>query len=89
MTQYVYLNDTVTFECATNMTGYTINFIYGNNVLPNETTLPNNRGKRTTFTATSSINGTDIFCSAHMNTMTNFTGLAYLYIQGILTRNFL
>ena len=89
MTQYVYLNDTVSFECATNMAGYTINFIYGNNVLPNETTLPNNRGKRTTFTATSNINGTDIFCSARMNTMTYFTGLAYLYIQGILTRNFL
>ena len=76
----------MTFECATNMTGYTIDFFYGNNVLPDETNLPNNRGKRTTFTATSNINGTDIFCTASMN-MT--TGLAYLYIQGNLTHKFL
>ena len=89
MTQYVYLNDTVTFECATNMTGYTINFIYGKNVSANETTLLNNRGKRTTFTATSNINGTDIICIARMDIMTSSTGLAYLYIQGILTHNFL
>ena len=88
-TQYVYLNDTVTFECATNLTGYIINFIYGSNdVLSDETTLPNG-GKRTTFTATSNINGTDILCIATMNTMINLTGLAYLYIQGILTHKFL
>lgn len=86
--QYVYLNDTVAFECATSMTGYTINFVYGNNVLPNETTLPNG-GKRTTFTATSNINGTDVFCIASMNMMTNLTGLAYFYIQGILAHKFL
>ena len=56
----------------------------------NETTLPNNRGKRTTFTAASNINGTDIFCSAtRMGMVENFTGLAYLYIQGILTHKFL
>ena len=60
----------MTFECATNMSGYTINFVYGNNVLPNETTLSNG-GKRTTFTATSNINGTDIYCSVRMNAMTN------------------
>ena len=90
MTQYVYLNDTVTFECATNMTGYTINFIYGNNVLPNETTLPNNRGKRTMFTATSNINGTDILCIASIGIMTlETTDLVYLYIQGNLAHKFL
>ena len=83
MTQYVYLNDTVTFECATNMTGYTINFYYGSNLLPNETTLLNNRGKRTTFTASSNLNGTDILCSASMGIMTlETTDLVYLYIQG-------
>ena len=28
-TQYVYLNHNVTFECATNLTGYTLTFSYG------------------------------------------------------------
>ena len=76
------------FECATNMTDYIIIFAYGSNVLPNETILPNGR-KRTTFTATSNINGTDIICIASMNTIVNSTGLAYLYIQGILAYKFL
>ena len=89
MTQYVYLNDTVSFECATNMTGYTINFIYGNNILPNETTLSNNRGKRTTFTASSNLNGTDILCIASMGMTLETTDLVYLYIQGTLTHKFL
>ena len=90
MIQYVYLSDTVTFECATNMTGYTIDFIYGNNVSANETTLPNNRGKRTTFTASSNLNGTDILCIASMGITTlETTDLVYLYIQGILIHKFL
>ena len=79
----------MTFECATNMNGYTINFFYGKTVLPNETTFLGSRGKRTTFIATSNINGTDVFCSARMGMVANQTGLAYLYIQGILTHTFL
>ena len=80
----------MSFECATNMTGYTINFYYGSNLLPNETTLPNKRGKRTTFTASSNLNSTDILCSASMGIMTlETTDLVYLYIQGTLTHKFL
>ena len=86
--QYVYLNDTVTLDCATNMTGYVINFFYGTKVLADETVLSNGV-KRTTFTATSTINGTDIFCSASMDMQKIFTGLAYFYIQGNLTHKLL
>ena len=83
MTQYVYVNDTVTFECGTNLTGYTLSFFYGTNaVMATETDLPNG-GKRTTFIATSEVNGTDIVCVARMGTMINTTEAAYVYIQGI------
>ena len=84
MTQYVYVNDTVTFECAGfNGTGFTLSFFYGTNVMEIETDLPNG-GKRTTFTATSEVNGTDIVCAARMGIMINITEVAYIYIQGIV-----
>ena len=80
-TQYVYLNDSVTFECATNLTGYTCFFFYGTDVKEVETNLPNG-GKKTIFTATSQVNGTYIFCVARKGSVTNSTDLAYIYIQG-------
>ena len=82
MTQYVYLNDTVTFECATNLTGYTISFLFGTDPMDTITDLSNG-GKRTTFTATSEINGTNIICLARMGIMIFNTDAAYLYIQGM------
>ena len=82
MTQYVYVNDTVTFECSTNLTGYTLSFFYGADVMPTETDLPNG-GKKTIFTAIITANGTNIFCLARMGIMTNISEVAYLYIQGI------
>ena len=82
VTQYVYLNDTVTFECATNLTGYTISFLFGTDPMDTVTDLCNG-GKRTTFTATSGINGTNIICLARMGIMTFNTDAAYLYIQGM------
>ncbi|XP_019863040.1 PREDICTED: uncharacterized protein LOC109591873 [Amphimedon queenslandica] len=83
VTQYVYVNDTVTFECAGFIgTGFTLSFFYGTNVMENETDLPNG-GKRTTFTATSEVNGTDIFCLPRMGIMINTSEAAYIYIQGI------
>uniref|UniRef100_A0A1X7V3Z4 Fibronectin type-III domain-containing protein n=1 Tax=Amphimedon queenslandica TaxID=400682 RepID=A0A1X7V3Z4_AMPQE len=82
ITQYVYVNDTVTFECAGFIgSGYTLSFLYGTDVMATETDLPNG-GKRTTFTATSEVNGTDIFCLARMGIMINSTEAAYIYIQG-------
>ena len=81
------MNDTVTFECGTtcNLTGYTLSFFYGTNaVMATETDLPNG-GKRTTFTATSEVNGTDIVCAARMGIMINTTEAAYVYAQGIIS----
>ena len=72
----------MTFECATNLTGYTYSFFYGTDVKEVETNLPNG-GKRTIFTATSEVNGTYIFCVARKGSITNSTDLAYIYIQGI------
>ena len=82
VTQYVYLNDTVTFECATNLTGYTISFLFGTDPMDTITDLSNG-GKRTTFTATSEINGTNIICLARMGIMIFNTDAAYLYAQGM------
>ena len=82
VTQYVYINDTVTFECATNTSGYTISFFYGTDVMETETDLPNG-GKRTILTATSEVNGTNIVCAARMGIMINTSEVAYIYIQGI------
>ena len=48
-----------------------------------ETDLPNG-GKRTMFTATSDVNGTNIVCAARMGIMINTTEVAYIYIQGIM-----
>uniref|UniRef100_A0A1X7V2T8 Fibronectin type-III domain-containing protein n=1 Tax=Amphimedon queenslandica TaxID=400682 RepID=A0A1X7V2T8_AMPQE len=81
VTQYAYINDTVTFECATNLSGHTLSILYGTDVMPTETDLPNG-GKRTTFTATSEVNGTNIVCAARMGIMINTSEAAYIYIQG-------
>ena len=51
--------------------------------MPTETDLPNG-GKRTTFIATSEVNGTNIVCAARMGIMINTTEVVYLYIQGIM-----
>ena len=73
----------MTFECATNLTGYTLLFLYGTDVMPTEIDLPNG-GKRTAFNATSEVNGTNIVCAARMGIMINTTEVAYIYAQGII-----
>ena len=60
MTQYAYLNDSVSFECATNLTGYTLNLIFGMSVPPllRLVTLPNGGIMLSAdITATSQTNG--------------------------------
>ena len=84
MTQYVYVNDTVTFECATNVTGYGL-VILNRGVPPSLLTsvaLPNG-GVMVSFnlTATKASNGTDVTCLALSNGG-NATETAYLYVQG-------
>ena len=82
VTQYVYLNDTVTFECATNLTGYSLYFLVGGKVPSSQAseTLPNG-GTAISFslTASNQLNGTDITCYT-VNGNVNET--AYVYVQG-------
>ena len=83
-TQYVYLNDNVTFECATNLTGYTLEIQKVNDISSIGTStidLPDGGSKVTiTFPVTS--NGTRVRCLASygVNTL-NYTE-ACVYTQG-------
>ena len=88
-TQYVYLNHNVTFECATNLTGYTLTFDYvygGGSISPTfmKSNLPNGGIKvSTTFIVTSTLNGTGVRCIAdHSVTTPMLTSLANVYAQG-------
>uniref|UniRef100_A0A1X7SHX6 Fibronectin type-III domain-containing protein n=1 Tax=Amphimedon queenslandica TaxID=400682 RepID=A0A1X7SHX6_AMPQE len=78
VTQYVYANDNVTFECATNVT-YNPSFV----------TYPSVEGLELTsagiasliITATNEVNGTEVACQARNNNGPT-TEPAYLYVQG-------
>ena len=76
----------MTFECATNLTGYTLTFSYGGSiaVTNKQTNLPDGGIKiSTTFTVTSTLNGTGVRCIADDSVNTPmFTSLAYVYVQG-------
>ena len=86
-TQYVYLNCSVTFECATNLTGYTLTFSYG--VAVDETFNPidlPDGGKKvtTTFIVTHSLNGTSVRCHADDDDNSFIsTSKVYAYAQGL------
>ena len=79
-TQYVYVNDTVTFECATNGTQFGLSFV----------TYPSVNGSVSSsagiaslnLTATSEVNGTNVTCYAFNGPATNVTAPAYVYVQG-------
>ena len=86
-TQYVYLNHNATFECATNLTGYTLTFSYGGSITVTlkETNLPDGGIKvTTTFIVTNSLNGTSVRCHADddMNPLIS-TSKVYVYTQGL------
>ena len=84
-TQYVYLNHNVTFECAINLTGYTLSFSYAGSidVVLEYTNLLDGGTKVTiTFIVTSELNGTDVRCIADDGNIPFFTSLAYVYAQG-------
>ena len=82
MTQYVYLNHNVTFECATNSSGYTLHVAYGQAVNAIESDL--GQLLTTTFNVTSELNGTVIYCITRMGSTVNYTNIAYAYVQGNL-----
>ena len=88
-TQYVYLNHNVTFDCATNLTGYTLsfNYIFGDgSITPTlkKSNLPDGGIKvSTTFIVTNTLNGTRVGCRAdHSVNTPMLTSLATVYAQG-------
>ena len=80
VTQYVYVNDTVTFECATNLTGYILFFESNAPVTESLEILPNG-GRIISFNliATIQVNGTSATCRATNGAATE---PAYMYVQG-------
>ena len=85
-TQYGYLNHDVTFECATNLTGYTLTFSYSGSIdsTLKQTNLPDGGIKITaTFIVKSSNNGTSVSCIARLNDVFKaISNLSYVYVQG-------
>ena len=89
VSEYAYVNDTVTFDCATNMVGYDLLFVYntgpGVSLSASLTTLDiPGGGKRiiTNITATSQLNGTTVACSAVNQHDVTISKPAYIYVQG-------
>ena len=83
-TQYVYVNDTVTFECATNVTGFSLFFVTYPSV--NDSVSTSNGMASLILTATSEVNGTNVTCHATSRLTTRVTEPAYLYVQGQYTK---
>ena len=85
-TQYVWINQTATFTCATNVTGYELIFnIPGVDEQESNTLLPGG-GQTTTaiFTATLYTNGTNVTCGALMEfTLVDTTEVVQILVQGI------
>uniref|UniRef100_A0A1X7SUV4 Ig-like domain-containing protein n=1 Tax=Amphimedon queenslandica TaxID=400682 RepID=A0A1X7SUV4_AMPQE len=75
-TQYVYVNDTVTFECAINVSQNDLFFVTYPSVDGSE--LSSGGMVSLTLTATSEVNGTEVTCRA-LNVAT--TEPAYIYVQ--------
>ena len=76
----------MTFECATNLTGYTLTFSYGGSIAPKlkQANLPDGGVKvSTTFIVTHSLNGTTVRCHADDDTNSLIsTSKVYAYGQG-------
>ena len=72
----------MTFECTTNLTGYSLYFLVGGKSPSSQAskTLPNG-GAAISFnlTASNQLNGTDITCYTDNG---NATETAYVYVQG-------
>ncbi|XP_019851111.1 PREDICTED: uncharacterized protein LOC109581449 isoform X2 [Amphimedon queenslandica] len=77
VTQYVYVNDTVIFECAINVTHYHPSFETYPSV--DGSVLSSGGMASLSLTATSEVNGTEVTCEAPNGARTE---PAYLYVQG-------
>uniref|UniRef100_A0A1X7T8N7 Fibronectin type-III domain-containing protein n=1 Tax=Amphimedon queenslandica TaxID=400682 RepID=A0A1X7T8N7_AMPQE len=78
VTQYVYVNDNVTFECATNVTHYHLSFVTYPSV--NGSDLSSGGMASLNITATREVNGTEVTCTAQQGNV--ITSPVYLYVQG-------
>ena len=76
-TQYVYVNDTVTFECATNDTQFNPSFVIYPSV--NGSVSASIGMASLNLTATSEVNGTNVTCHEHNGAATE---PAFVYVQG-------
>ena len=76
----------MTFKCATNLTGYTLEFSYSGAVdeALKETNLPDGGIKiTTTFIVTIGKNDTSVSCIARLNNVfKGISDLSYVYVQG-------
>ena len=84
-TQYVWINQTATFTCATNVTGYSLGFsILGG--IPHVATVTDLPGggwlATTSFTVTSDNNGTSVRCTADTGDLLTSTTPVYAHAQG-------
>ena len=74
------------FECATNLTGYSLTFSYSGSIdsILKQTNLPDGGIKiTTTFIVTSGNNGTSVSCIARLNNVfKGISDLSYVYVQG-------
>ena len=79
-TQYVWINQTATFTCATNYK-YTLTFSSSNDVplIQQE----DQGGATASFIVTADNNGTSVRCIAYSGSTPLHTSLAYAYAQGI------
>ena len=83
-TQYVYVNDTVTFECATNVTELGLTGVLTFVTYPsvNGSVLSSTGMISLNLTATSEVNGTNVTCNATTAHTITVTAPAYVYVQG-------
>ena len=89
MSQYAYVNDTVTFDCATNMIGYDLSFDYNTgpgvslSALLTTLDIPGGGEKIiANITATTQLNGTSVTCFADNQHDATISNPAYIYVQG-------
>ena len=85
-TQYVWINQTATFTCATNVTGYELVFNIPGVDVEQESNAPLPGGGQTItaiFTATLDTNGTNVTCGALMEfTLIDTTKVVQILVQG-------
>ena len=85
-TQHVWINQTATFTCATNVTGYTLSFSIPASVddTPTVADLPGGGQLATTsFTVTSDNNGTIVRCLADNGAVLMASDPGFAYGQGM------